>query len=200
VHTEMLSLKLCGSCSSATCTTICYLAGQPAFDTLNNAGFGASYQNSFGEVERDTPGTDLMDFPATSFWDIKGVVTITPAPPATSGIFILTNPADSILMVARGISALPPPMGVSYQPESGATTPGGAIGGCSVLPIAIRDPVNNAPGQSAGQINTQVQHVISSSTSVPALSPWSLGLLVLVLLGVGVFILSRSRRLRYDLS
>lgn len=189
VHTEMLSLQLCGTCTLGPCIQICYLAGQPAFNALAAVGAGASYRNSFGEVERLNPGTNPPgDFPATSFWDVKGVVTINPAPAGTSGVFVLDNPAESILMVSRNIPALPPPAGIGYDPEAGTTAPGGAGVPCGVLPLAVRDPVANA---RAGEINNGVRHILGST--IPLLGTGGLIVMVLLTVGIAIIVIVRGR-------
>ena len=151
VHTEMLDLHLCHSCSVCTCAaphscdTICYLAGQSAFDALNSIGAAGKYRNSYGEVEsKDPAGNPANDFPATSFFDIKGVVTVSPAPAGTSGVFVLADLTDSILMVNGTLGAFPPTLGSSYTIAAGSKLPGGAGGACSICNIPLADAVSGA--------------------------------------------------------
>src|SRR5262249_8418196 len=103
LHTEMLSLNMCGPTMDSH--VVCYLAGQPAADALaGRLPGGANYRNSFGEVySLDPTGNPALDFPATSFWAVRGVVTITPAPPGTSGVFFSKTP---VLMTFSPIATL----------------------------------------------------------------------------------------------
>jgi len=142
-------------------------------------------------VERDVPGTDPdTDFKATSFWDVKGVVTISPPPPATSGVFVMTDLTDSVLMVARGVLSLPP-TGRSYVPEAGTRSPGGAGGTCSVLPLAYEDATNAA---HSGTLNFPATHAVQSTHGVPGLGVIGAVILSFLTLMAAAYVVYRMRR------
>lgn len=169
VHTEMIDVALCGGpCGGAcgacgvvpgACTEMCYLAGQPAWDALDSVGQAARYLNSYGEVE-PLAVPPAMNFPAGSFFDVKGVVTITPAPAGTSGVFILSDPTNSILMVNRALAGFPPTSG-EYAIEAGTKMPGGAGGLCSICNIPIADATAGGapPWPAVGVICCPASHV-----------------------------------------
>jgi hypothetical protein len=153
VHGEMLKLQLCGIAGSAV---VCYLAGEPAWQALNSVGGAAHYMNTVGEIEStNMTGDPTMDFPANSFWDVRGVVTITPAPAGTSGVFYTTVP---ILMGKPGLTSFPPPPAAFYLPIAGTTLEGGGAS-CGPLPVPLFDAVSSA---LVGMINSGAQHVVDT--------------------------------------
>ncbi len=203
IHTEILSLDLCGTAVSNEpgnlTPYVCYLAGQPAYDALDGVGAASLYENSFGEVEPDLPTTNPnYDFPATSFFNVNGVVTITPAPAGTSGVFVLADAGDTILMVNRDVKELPPPG--SYFWEPGTTVPGTAgPTDCSEFPIALIDATDPA---TIGEILNPPHHVVEDaplppphghgiSVDSPTLSRWGLILVAVMLLTAGVLVIRR---------
>jgi hypothetical protein len=154
VHGEMLKLHLCGVVGPKA---VCYLAGEPAWEALSAVGGTAHYANTVGEVEsEDMTGNPGADFPADSFWDVRGVVTITPAPAGTSGVFYTTVP---ILMVKPSLAHFPPSPADFYLPVPGSTIEGGGGGPCGALPVPLFDAVSAA---LVGQINSGAQHVVDS--------------------------------------
>jgi len=191
VHTEMLSLRLCGPC---TCGTCCYLAGQPAHDALAtppSISVG-QYQNSYGEVESVGGG----GFPATSYWSIHTVVTVDPGTCGTSGVFY-TGPGTPVEM-SSPLGAFPPKTCfTSYNNVGGSTTEGGGGAACGLLPVPIFDAQTGGAG---GQINSGAIHDIGDScpsgTIVPAVSPWMAGLLVLALPAAFWYLSRRRNRMQ----
>ncbi len=211
VHTEILSLELCGPCNpdptkSAPCIEICYKAGQPAFAALAALAppQTGKYRNSYGEIERLIGAPQSTDFPAKSFFDVKGVVTIDTSatagiqgPAGTSGVFLLRNfstAAATLLMVRNSISQLPPHNGTGYTPEPGNTAFNQTVANCGVLPMEIEDA--SAAGGGAGRLLDEVFHVVGPP-STPTLQPWGLALFAVLLGGLAVLIvvrISRGRR------
>ena len=196
LHTEMLSLDLCGPITVGPPGELCYLAGQPAFDALMQVGAAGLYQNSFGEVEPMDPDQP-DDFPASSFWDLKGVFTVDPPPPGTSGVFVLADLTDSILLVVRNVEELPPE-GASYTFEAGTREPLGAGGPCGQFPIPVADAL--APGAAIGEVGFARHDVDEDEDEeeedpdpkkVRALGPLGVIGLVVALLGIAAALIVR---------
>jgi hypothetical protein len=160
IHTEMLALGMCGAATDGR--VVCYLAGQPAANALAGRVPGqANYRNSFGEVvSKDLTGNPALDLPASSFWAIRSVVTITPPPPGTSGVFFTKDP---LLMLLDPVATLPPPLDVFYRNVAGITNEAGG-GTCGALPIALYDagPIGGPapPDVPVGQICCGAVHEI----------------------------------------
>lgn len=184
VRVEMLSLDMCGTTSGGV--TVCYKAGQPAWDALNALGQAGLYRNSFGEVQSNNPaGTANTDFPAQSSWAIHGVVTITPPPPGTSGVFYATAPA---CMNFGSVPMFPPPSGLSnYGNVGGTVSPDGVGAACGSLPIALFDAGNN---NLVGQINSNVTHIIGL-VGIPTMQFWVVAIGVVVVIAFATYLLRR---------
>ena len=190
LHAEMLSLNLVGNSGGYT---VRYLAGQPAYDALNGVvpSAAAWYRNSCGEVvSLATSGIPANDFPARSFWAVRGVVTISPAPPDTSGTFFATN----LILMDLGVVTILPPAGSTYANyTTGRTNEDGTGPLCGALPVDLYDATNPPPaGPVVGQIGTGATHGVLVIT--PTVSQWGLIVLALLLVIVGaVFLLHRRR-------
>jgi IPTL-CTERM motif len=186
LHAEMLSLNLVGTTGGYT---VRYLAGQPAFDALNQVGAAAWYRNSCGEVvSLDASGNSANDFPARSFWAVRGVVKISPPPPGTSGVFFAT---DLILMDLGIVNSLPP-LGSTYANyTNGRTNEDGTGAACGVLPVALYDATNPPPAPPVGQIESGATHTLLMI--MPTLQEWGLITLMALLVIVGAVFLLRHR-------
>jgi len=182
VHTEMLSLNMCGAIGMYT---VCYLAGQPASVALAGVSGAAYYANTFGEVEaQNLTGDAANDFPANSLWAIRGVVTFDPAPPSTSGVFVTDR---SILMMLNDIRALPPDDAYVVE-AAGGVLEGGRGAACGALPAPLFD-AGLPGGPLVGQINSGAQHF-----GIPALGTIGIIVMTLGLLLAGMWLLWRRRR------
>lgn len=187
LHAEMLSLNMSGT---AVGRNVRYLAGQPAYDALNALGQAALYQNSCGEVvSLDPTGDPNNDFPARSFWAVRGVVKITPAPINTSGVFF----AKSLILMDLGTVNKLPPVGSTYANYVNGTTNEDGTGlPCGALPTELFDATNSI-GPSVGYIEGSVTHVLLVRT--PTVTKWGLIVLAVLLLSVGAVYLRRRQRM-----
>lgn len=141
---------------------VAYLAGQPAFDAIQAVGGVPNiYENSFGEVESlDPDGNPDNDFPASSFWAVRGVVEIDPPPPNTCGLFYARDP---ILMHISPLDTLPPLRGF-YEAVWGDVVEGGSLPVCGALPVPLYDVLSDS---LVGEINPNVEHYILDPVAVP---------------------------------
>ena len=149
IHTEMLSLNLSGKNGEVTVT---YLAGQPAADALAGRPGAVWYRNSCGEMVSLSPNPNASDFPARSFWAIHGVVTITPAPPNTCGVFYTKDP---FLMDLNPVNSIPP-SGSLYNFVPGNSEEDWTGTACGALPVALYDADSNL---AVGRIDCPAKHI-----------------------------------------
>jgi hypothetical protein len=162
LHTEILFLQLRGPTLQFPFAEVAYLAGQPAFDAIQAVGGSSTiYENSFGEVESlDPSGNPDNDFPASSFWAVRGVVEIDPPPPNTCGLFYARDP---ILMYASPVDTLPPENGF-YEAVLGGVVEGGGGAPCGDLPVDLYDVVSDS---LVGEINPNVEHFVMEPAGAP---------------------------------